>query len=371
MRNEKELALDPQESHTAVKGFDYIELYVGNAWQAMHFYRTVFGFTPVAYAGLDTGVRDRVSFVVQQGKINLVLTSAVSADGPIAEHVRVHGDGVKDIAFRVNDAERAFADTVRLGARAVHEPTVVEGPEGRIVKATIAAWGDTVHTFVQRGSYDGPFFPGYKPMKRSLPGGRYGLAAIDHVAVSVEKGRLDYWADFYKRVLNFRQSHQEDISTEYSAMNSKVVENESGKIKFPMQEPADGKRKSQIEEYLSFYGGAGVQHIALLSGNIVETVRGLRADGVEFLNIPSAYYEALEGRVGRLPEELSTLRELNILVDRDESGYLLQVFTRPLQSRPTLFMEIIQRKGARGFGAGNIRALFEAVEREQAARGTL
>ena len=371
MRIEREVAPGPQESPTSVKGFDYIELYVGNAWQAMHFYRTVFGFTPVAYAGLDTGVRDRVSFVIRQGKINLVLTSAVDIDSPIAEHVRVHGDGVKDIAFRVNDAGRAFDETVRRGARPVLGPTVVEGPEGRIVKATIGAWGDTVHTFVQRGPYDGPFFPGFRPMKSAPAAGRYGLAAIDHVAVSVEQGRLDYWVDFYKRVLNFHQSHQEDISTEYSAMNSKVVENETGKIKFPMQEPAAGKRKSQIEEYLSFYGGPGAQHIALLTSNIVETVRALRANGVEFLRIPQTYYEALEGRVGRLPEDMATLRELNILVDRDESGYLLQVFSRPLQSRPTLFMEVIQRKGARGFGGGNIRALFEAVEREQAARGTL
>lgn len=371
MRTEKEVAPPPQESPTSIKGFDYIELYVGNAWQAMHFYRTMFGFTPVAYAGLDTGVRDRVSFVIQQGKINLVLTSAVDVDSPIAEHVRVHGEGVKDIAFEVSDARRAFEETVRRGARPVLEPTAVEGPEGHIVKATIGTWGDTVHTFVQRGHYDGPFFPGFRPMRNVPPAGRYGLAAVDHIAVSVEQGRLDYWVDFYQRVLDFRQSHREDISTEYSAMNSKVVENETGKIKFPMQEPADGKRKSQIEEYLSFYGGPGAQHIAMLTGNIVEAVQALRANGVEFLRIPNTYYEALEGRVGRLPEDMATLREFNILVDRDDSGYLLQVFSRPLQSRPTLFMEVIQRKGARGFGAGNIRALFEAVEREQAARGTL
>lgn len=366
-----EVAPKLEDPRLHLKGIDYLELYVGNACQAMHFYRMLFGFTPVAYSGLETGRQDRVSYVLQQSKINLVVTSAVNTEGPIAEHVRRHGDGVKDIAFTVNDAAAAFAEAVRRGARPVLEPTASEGPAGRVVKATIAAYGDTVHSFIQRDSSDAPFFPDFQLVRNPPPARKLGLAAVDHVAISIEAGQLDEWAEFYNHVLDFHQSHREDISTDYSAMNSKVVENSTGKIKFAMMEPAPGRRKSQIEEYLSFNQGAGTQHLAFITGDIITSVRGLRENGIEFLKVPDAYYEHLLERVGPIAEDIAELRELNILVDRDEWGYLMQVFTKPLQGRPTMFMETIQRKGARGFGGGNIRALFESVEREQAKRGTL
>lgn len=355
-----------------LKGFDYIEFYVGNAHQAAHFYRTAFGFTPVAYQGLETGARDHVSYVMEQRRIRLVLTSALSQNDPVAEHVRLHGDGVKDIAFTVPDAEGAFEATLRSGAQPVMEPTVFEDNDGKVIKATIAAYGDTVHSFIQRNDFIGTFYPGFLSIKNSPPPPiSPALAAIDHVAICLEAGRLDQWAEFYEEVMGFHQSREEAIETEYSAMNSKVVQDSTGRVKFPMVEPAQGRRKSQIEEYLSYYRGPGVQHIALLSSNIIESVRSLRSVGNEFLRIPDTYYEMVEKRVGSIDENLEELRELNILVDRDQWGYLLQIFTKPLQSRPTVFMEAIQRKGARGFGSGNIKALFEALECEQAKRGNL
>ena len=351
---------------------DYLEFYVGNAKQAAHFYRTAFGFTPIAYAGLETGVRDRVSYVLQQKDIRFVLTSALSPDGPIAEHVRLHGDGVKDIAFNVTETVETFEIAVSRGAWPIMEPTVIEARDNMFVKATIGAYGDTVHSLIQRDKRDGAFLPGYEPITNHPQVIETGLSAIDHVAISVEKGQLSQWVSFYCDVLGFHESHEENVQTEYSAMNSKVVQNPTGLIKFPMMEPADGgRRTSQIEEYLNSYGGPGTQHIAFLSENIVETVRALRANGIEFLRAPDSYYEMLEERIGGINEDIDKLREFNILVDRDRWGYLMQVFSLPLQSRPTVFMEVIQRKGARGFGGGNIKALFKALEREQARRGNL
>jgi len=357
-----------------LKGIDYVEFWVGNARQAAHYYRTAFGFTPVAYAGLETGVRDRASFVLEQRHIRLVLTGVLGGDSPIAEHVRLHGDGVRDIAFTVDDAAGAFRATVERGAKPIMQPTVIEGQKGSVVKATIATYGDTVHSFIQRDRYHGTFLPRYHAIKNPPSVTPTGLAAVDHIVGNVELGKMDEWVDFYNRVLGFRQLQHfsdDDISTEYSALMSKVVQNGSGRIKFPINEPAEGKRKSQIDEYLQYYGGPGAQHIALLSDDIIATVRRLRANGVEFLRTPDTYYDMLGQRVGPIDESLDALRELGILVDRDDEGYLLQIFTRPVQDRPTVFFEIIQRKGARGFGAGNFKALFEAIEREQELRGNL
>ncbi len=369
----------PERSSGAVEslrlnGIDYIELYVGNARQAAHFYRTAFGFTPVAYAGLETGVRDRASYVLEQRKIRLVVTAPLGPEGPIAEHVRLHGDGVKDIALAVDDAREAFDAAVSQGAKPVLEPTLIEGQKGSLVKATIQAYGDTVHSFVERRNYHGAFAPRYHAIKNPPAVEPTGLAAIDHVVGNVELGQMDAWVDFYSRVLGFRQMlhfSDDDISTEYSALMSKVVANGTGRIKFPINEPAQGRRKSQVEEYLDYYRGPGVQHIALETGGIIATVRKLRANGVQFLRTPATYYDEIEARVGTIKEDMNALRELGILVDRDDEGYLLQIFTRPLQDRPTVFFEIIQRRGARGFGAGNFKALFEAIEREQAERGNL
>lgn len=371
---EREATRTQEGSFLQLKGIDYVEFYVGNARQAAHFYRTAFGFTPVAYAGLETGVRDRCSFVLEQRHIRLVLTSALTPDSPIAEHVKLHGDGVKDIALLVDDARQAFAATVERGAQPIMEPTVIEGQKGHIVKATIAAYGDTVHSFIERGAYQGTFAPQYHRIQNPPPVQPVGLAAIDHIVGNVELGKMDTWVDFYNQVMGFRQLQQftdEDISTEYSALMSKVVQNGTGRIKFPINEPAEGKRKSQIDEYLDFYRGPGAQHLALITDDIIATVRQLKANGVEFLRTPNSYYDVLSERVGPIDEDLATLHELNILVDRDDEGYLLQIFTKPLQDRPTVFFEVIQRKGARGFGAGNFKALFEAIEREQALRGNL
>jgi 4-hydroxyphenylpyruvate dioxygenase len=357
-----------------LNGIDYVELYVGNARQAAHYYRTAFGFTPTAYAGLETGVRDRVSYVLEQRKIRLVVTAPLSADGAISEHVRRHGDGVRDIAFAVDDARQAFAAAVERGAEPIAAPEVIEGQKGYLVKAAIRAYGDTVHSFVERRAYHGTFAPHYHAIKNPPPVEPAGLGAIDHVVGNVELGRMDEWVTFYSDVLGFHQMlhfSDDDISTEYSALMSKVVANGTGRIKFPINEPAEGRKKSQIEEFLDYYGGPGVQHIALETGDICAAVRKLRANGVQFLRTPAAYYDDLGARVGHIDEDLGALRELGILVDRDDEGYLLQIFSKPLQDRPTLFFEIIQRKGARGFGAGNFRALFEAIEREQAARGNL
>jgi 4-hydroxyphenylpyruvate dioxygenase len=371
---ERDLTRAQEGDFLQLNGIDYVEFYVGNARQAAQYYRATFGFTPVAYAGLETGVRDRTSFVLEQRHIRLVLTGTLAPDTDVAEHVRVHGDGVKDIAFTVDDAARSWAETTQRGARSVLEPTVIEGQKGRITKASIAAYGDTVHSFIQRDQYHGTFFPKFHAIKNPALSTPTGLAAIDHIVGNVELGRMDKWVDFYNQVLGFRQLQQfsdDDISTEYSALMSKVVQNGSGRIKFPINEPAEGKRKSQIDEYLQYYGGPGAQHLALITDDIISTVRKLRTNGVEFLRTPDTYYGALADRVGTIDEDLDALRELGILVDRDDEGYLLQIFTKPLQDRPTVFFEIIQRKGARGFGAGNFKALFEAIEREQELRGNL
>ena len=368
---EEQLTGAPEKTGALCKAIDYVEFYVGNARQAAHFYRTAFGFKPTAYAGLETGVRDRVSFVLEQRNIRLVLTSPLGPDSAIAEHVRLHGDSIKDIAFAVDDAVDAFETAVERGATPVAEPEVIETEKGRTVKATIGACGDTVHSLIQRSGKEGSSLPDFQPL---LDGPRVepiGVAAIDHVALSVEPGQMDYWVDTYNRVLGFHQSHEERVLTEYSAMNSKVVQNSSGLIKFTILEPGQGKRKSQIEEYLESHQGPGAQHVALLTGDIAQATRALRANGIDCLRAPRTYYEMLEDRIGKLDEDVEELRENNILVDRDGWGYLMQVFTKPLQSRPTVFLEVIQRRGARGFGAGNIKALFQALEREQALRGNL
>ena len=354
-----------------LKGFDYIELYVGNARQAAHFYRTALGFKPIAHSGLETGVRDRASILVQQNDIRLMLTSALTPDSQVAEHVKLHGDDVKDIAFSVADATVAFDVAVDNGAQAIMPPTLIGGAGGRITKATIGAFGDVVHSFIQRDGTDSSFFPNFQPIENPPPTFPTGLTSIDHVAVSVEPDQLSQLVDFYNRVLNFHHSFSEDIVTNYSSMNSKVVENKSGLIKFPIVEPGPGKHKSQIEEYLAFHHGPGAQHIALTSDDMLATVRALRANGNEFLVTPNTYYDMLPDRVGEIDEDIDELRELNILVDRDEWGYLMQIFTKPLLNRPTVFLEVIQRKRAKGFGSGNIKALFQAIEREQAVRGNL
>ncbi|WP_373528909.1 4-hydroxyphenylpyruvate dioxygenase [Nostoc sp.] len=354
-----------------LKGIDYIELYVGNVPQAAHFYRTVFGFTPIAYAGLETRVQDRVSIVLEQGKIRLVLTGAIGSDNAIAEYVKLHGDGVKDIAFRVNHATQAFELAVRRGALPIKQPTVYESQEGRVVVATIATYGDTVHSFIERHAYNGVFFPTYRAIEEPPPVVSTGLSAIDHIAVSVEQSTLEHWVNFYC-LLDFHPIQHEMVATEYSAMNSKVVQNSTSNIKFTILEPATGKSFSQIEEYLAFNGGSGSQHIAFLTDDIFSTVRALRANNIEFLTIPDAYYEMLKERIIDIDRDLiKVLQELQILVDCDQWGYLMQIFTKPFQNRPTLFMEVIQRQGARGFGSGNIKALFEAIEREQFKRGNI
>ena len=357
-----------------IQAIDYVELYVGNAKQAAHYYRTAFGFTPKAYAGLETGVRDRVSYLLEQGEIRLVITGALGPESPVAEHVRRHGDGVKDIALRVEDCESAFRETVKRGARAIMEPTVFEDAQGVLKKATIATYGDTVHTFVERKHYKGAWAPGYRAVAGAPEVKPVGLAAVDHIVGNVELGAMLDWVKFYEEVMGFSQFQtfdDKDISTEYSALMSKVMAGGHGKVKFPINEPASGRKKSQIQEYLDFYHGPGAQHIALITGDIVATVTALTQNGVEFLQTPDSYYDALEERVGQIPEPLDELRRLKILVDKDDEGYLLQIFTKPVQDRPTMFFEIIQRKGSRGFGKGNFRALFEAIEREQELRGNL
>ncbi len=360
-----------------IKGFEYIEFYVGNAHQAAHFYRTMYGFKPAAYAGPETGSRERVSYLLEQGDIRLLLTSGLSSRSPIAQHVYSHGDGVKDIAFQVRDAVSAFEWTVKRGARPVHEPTITEEGNNYSIKASIETFGDTVHTFIQRESLDDDAvpssrsFPYFVPLQTPPPVAMTGLNSVDHVAISVPQGELDKWVEFYREVMGFYQSHQEDVCTEYSAMNSKVVQSADNAIKFPIVEPAPGKRKSQVQEHIEFYGGAGVQHVAFLTDGIIDAVRKLRSNGNEFLRTPDSYYGMLQDRVHSIDEDLAMLRGLNILVDRDKWGYLMQIFTKPVQCRPTVFFEIIQRKLAKGFGAGNIKALFEANEREQALRGNI
>ena len=354
-----------------VHGIEYVELYVGNAHQSAHYYRTAFGFRPVAFSALETGEREKTSVMMQQGNIRMILTSALTPDNPIAEHVLNHGDSVKDIAFSVSDARQAYKESVERGARPIMEPQTFDVDGQKIVKATVAACGDTVHSLVERSVPNQTNIPNYHGIKKAPPAKPTGLAAIDHVAICVEPGGVKDWVNFYENVFEFELTHEEDITTEYSGMNSKVVHNGTGKVKFPIMEPAPGKRRSQIEEYLSYHRGPGAQHIAFLSGNITGTVKSLCDNGIDFLNTPSTYYETLESRIGKIDEDLEALQNLNLLVDCDQWGYLMQIFTKPVQGRPTGFFEIIQRKGARGFGGGNIKALFEAIEREQAVRGNL
>lgn len=355
-------------------GTDYVELYVGNAKQAAHFYKSAFGFQSMAYAGLETGVKDRTSYVVEQGKMRLVLTTPLTKDHEINEHLRLHGDGVKVIALWVDDARKAFAETTKRGAKPYFEPRVEKDADGEVVKSGIKLYGDTVHIFVERKNYHGTFLPGFKPWKSAYNPPTAGLKYVDHMVANVGWNEMNPWVKFYEDVMGFANVlgfDDKDISTEYSALMSKVMSNGNGRIKFPINEPAEGKKKSQVEEYLDFYNGPGVQHMAMATDDIVKTVRELMARGVEFLKVPSSYYDNLLDRVGKIDEDLGPLSELGILVDRDDEGYLLQLFTKPLQDRPTLFIEIIQRKGAKSFGKGNFKALFEAIEREQEARGTL
>ena len=356
-----------------IDGWDHVELWVGNAKQASYYYEHAFGFTPAAYAGPETGVRDRASYVLAQGDIRFVLSTALREDHEIAYHTGRHGDGVKDIALAVPDATEAYRQAVQRGARGVVEPHVVEDEFGRVELAAIATYGDTIHSFVNRADYAGPYLPGYRAIEDE-PREGVGLAAIDHCVGNVELGRMNHWVEFYERSFGMTEMihfSDDDISTEYSALMSKVMTDGQGKVKFPINEPAEGKRKSQIEEYLEFYSGPGVQHIAMASNDIVGTVEALQQRGVRFLNTPDAYYEDVPERVGEIDEDYADLRRLGILADRDDDGYLLQIFTKTAQDRPTLFFEVIERHGARGFGDGNFKALFEAIEREQALRGNL
>lgn len=363
-----------EEDFLPINGTDHIEFYVGNAKQAAHFYQTAFGFTLVAYAGPETGVRDRASYVLRQNKITFVLTTPLKKDTPLAAHVALHGDGVKVLALWVDDATRSFQETMARGAEMVQQPTAMKDDHGSVVIASIKTYGETIHTFVERKNYNGPFLPGYQAASSEMTVVPVGLKYVDHCVGNVELGAMNKWVDFYEKVMGFKllvTFDDSDISTEYSALMSKVVSNGNGYIKFPINEPADGKKKSQIEEYLDFYNGPGVQHIAIATDNIIDTVGELRKRGVAFLRVPDVYYEDVLDRVGQIDEDLKPLKDLNILIDRDDEGYLLQIFTKPLQDRPTLFFEIIQRKGAKSFGKGNFKALFEAIEREQALRGNL
>ncbi|WP_409049685.1 4-hydroxyphenylpyruvate dioxygenase [Runella sp. MFBS21] len=363
-----------EEDFLPLNGTDYIELYVGNAKQAAHYFQTAFGFQPLAYAGLQTGLRDRESYVVQQGKIRLVLTSPLKGGTEIGKHIDTHGDGVKVVALWVDDAEYAYHTTVERGAKPYFEPVVEEDQWGKVIRSGIHTYGDTVHVFVERKEYEGVFLPGFQAWKPAYQPSDVGLKYVDHMVGNVGWNEMLPWVEFYAHVMGFNQLvsfDDKDISTDYTALMSKVMSNGNGRIKFPINEPAEGKKKSQVEEYLDFYGGAGVQHIAVATDNIIETVTELQERGVEFLNVPTTYYDDLLERVGHIDEDLEPLRQLGILVDRDDEGYLLQIFTKPIMPRPTLFFEIIQRKGAKSFGKGNFKALFEAIEREQALRGTL
>lgn len=357
-----------------LNGTDHVEFYVGNAKQAALFYQCAFGYNLIAYAGPETGIRDRASYVLSQGKIRLVLTSALNEFHLIAAHVKKHGDGVKVLALWVDDAEKSWQETTSRGAKSYEEPQTFEDEYGKVKTASIHTYGETIHTFVERKNYKGPFLPGYKSKKSGYKSSPVGFKYIDHCVGNVGWGEMNKWVEFYEKVMGFSllvTFDDKDISTEYSALMSKVVSNGNGYIKFPINEPAEGKKKSQIEEYLDFYNSPGVQHIAIATDDIIQTVGELRKRGVEFLEVPEAYYEEMPSRVGKIDEALQPLKDLNILVDRDNEGYLLQIFTKPVQDRPTLFFEIIQRKGAKSFGKGNFKALFEAIEREQELRGNL
>ena len=358
-----------------INGTDYVELYVGNSKQAAHFYKTAFGFQSLAYAGLETGLKDRESYVVVQDKIRLVLTSPLKSGTEIGKHIDKHGDGVKVVALWVDDATYAYETAIARGAKSYMEPTIEKDNTGNVVRSGIYTYGETVHIFVERKDYEGVFLPGYTNWETpDYNPGPTGLKYVDHMVGNVGWNQMDHWVGFYENVLGFKNIlsfDDNDISTEYTALMSKVMSNGNGRIKFPINEPAEGKKKSQVEEYLDFYEGEGVQHVAVATDNIIKTVRDLKSRGVEFLRVPDTYYDAVTDRVGQIDEDIAPLKELGILVDRDDEGYLLQIFTKPVEPRPTMFFEIIQRKGAQSFGKGNFKALFEAIEREQELRGTL
>ena len=366
---------DPQMDFLPLQGTDYVEFYVGNAKQAAHYYMSAFGFQALAYAGPETGMKDRASYAVTQNKLTLVLTTPIRPDNEIADHVYKHGDGVKALALRVDNAASAWEETTKRGAKSYLKPQRAKDADGEVVISGIHTYGDTVHLFIERKNYQGPFLPGYRDWSNPYyKPTDTGLLYVDHCVGNVGWNQMNPWVHFYENVMGFRNIltfDDKDISTEYSALMSKVMSNGNGFVKFPINEPAEGKKKSQVEEYLEYYDGEGCQHVALATSDIVQTVTSLRNRGVEFLKVPTSYYKDLVSRVGKIDEDLAPLEELGILVDRDEEGYLLQIFSKPIQDRPTLFFEIIQRKGAKSFGKGNFKALFEAIEREQEARGNL
>ena len=355
-------------------GTDYVEFYVGNAKQAAHFYKTAFGFQSLAYAGPETGMKDKVSYVIRQNKLTFVLTTPLRTDNEIADHIYKHGDAVKVLALKVDDAAKAFEETTRRGAKAYLETTILNDADGEVVLSGIHTYGETVHLFVERKNYTGVFMPGFRPWISNYNPTETGLLYVDHCVGNVGWNQMNPWVKFYEEVMGFKNIlsfDDNDISTEYSALMSKVMSNGNGFVKFPINEPAEGKKKSQVEEYLDFYNGEGVQHVAIATDDIVKTVKDLMSRGVEFLKVPTSYYDELLDRVGKIDEDTAPLKELGILVDRDNEGYLLQLFSKPVQDRPTLFFEIIQRKGAKSFGKGNFKALFEAIEFEQGLRGNL
>ncbi|MDB5203646.1 MAG: hppD [Ferruginibacter sp.] len=355
-------------------GTDYVEFYVGNAKQAAHFYKAAFGFQSLAYAGPETGMKDKVSYVIRQNKLTFVLTTPLRPGNEIADHILKHGDGVKYLALKVDDARDAWKQTTARGGKSYQEPTVLNDDQGEVIVSGIHTYGETVHLFIERKNYNGVFMPGFREWKTNYNPPPAGLEYVDHCVGNVGWNQMNPWVKFYEEVMGFKNIlsfDDNDISTEYSALMSKVMSNGNGYVKFPINEPAEGKKKSQVEEYLDFYNGEGVQHVAIATNNIVETVTDLQSRGVDFLKVPASYYADVLDRVGKIEEDLAPLQELGILIDRDEEGYLLQIFSKPLQDRPTLFFEIIQRKGAKSFGKGNFKALFEALEREQDARGNL
>lgn len=355
-----------------IQDWDYLEFYAGNAKQTMHYFTKAFGFEAVAYSGLETGSRDKVSYVLKQNHMTFVISGALNPDHPIAEFVKKHGDGVKDVALRVEDCEQAYREAVSRGAIPIMEPTEYTDEFGTVKKAIIGTYGENIHSFIERKNYSGPFLPGYIAYQSPVKAEGTGIVGIDHIVGNVEV--MDEWVEYYQKVMGFtavQNFSEDDISTEYSALMSKVMQSGTGRIKFPINEPAEGRRKSQIQEFLEFYNGPGVQHIAILTNDIITTVAKLQENGVDFLSVPDTYYEELKDRVGEIDEDIEALKKLGVLVDRDDEGYLLQLFSKPIVDRPTLFIEVIQRKGARGFGNGNFKALFEALEREQERRGNL
>ena len=355
-----------------LKAVHHVEFWVGNAKQAAYYYRKAFGFSQIAYSGLETGDREKASYVLKQGRIRMMFSTPLNGNNEIAEHIRKHGDGVKDIAFHVDDAKSCYEACIARGAQSAHEPETISDDNGTITKASIFTYGETVHSFISYDDYKGPFLPGF--VEQIVDEESVGLKFVDHIVGNVELGKMEHWVNFYADIMGFSQIQafsDEDIATEYSALMSKVMESDNGRIKFPINEPAEGRKKSQIDEYLEFYEGPGVQHVALLTSDIIKTIKKLKANGVEFLEVPDTYYEDLTERVGAIDEDIQVLRKLKILVDRDDEGYLLQLFTKPVEDRPTVFYEVIQRKGSKGFGIGNFKALFEAIERHQAERGNL